>query len=270
LSPASTPPRDHPSLRPGDGRFPRARDASEQIALAIRSYIEENDLRPGDRIGTEHQVADEFGVSRPTLREALRLLAGSHLIRVSQGRGGGIFVESTPNEGMSRSVSESIATMLASKSVSLTELLDARMLLEVPLARLAAARAPEQTVRDLQAAIADAEGRPPESEEFRLADTRFHETLAHAAGNDLLVAFTRWTLEVLQPSLIEHIGTHIDGARIIEQHWAIVRAVQRGRPAAAENAMRRHLGYVADVLREVDAGTRRAGRAAARSPEGAR
>lgn len=197
-------------------------------------------------------MAEEFGVSRPTLREALRLLAGSHLIRVSQGRRGGIFVATTPNEGMSRSVSESIATMLATKSVSLTELMEARMLLEVPIARLAAAHATEQTVRDLQAAIADAEGHPPESDEFRLADARFHEVLAHTAGNDVLVAFTRWTLEVLQPSLIEHIGSRLDGARIIDQHWEIVRGVQRGRPAATENAMRRHLEYVASVLHDVD------------------
>lgn len=214
--------------------------------------MEENDLQPGDRIGTEQEMADEFGVSRPTLREALRLLAGSHLIRVSQGRGGGIFVATTPNEGMSLSVSESIATMLATKSVSLEELMEARMLLEVPVARLAAVHATDQTVRDLEAAIADAEGKPPESDEFRLADSRFHEVVAHTAGNDLLVAFTRWTLEVLQPSLIEHIGGHIDGERILAQHWAIVRGVQRRRPAATENAMRRHLEYVASVLHDVD------------------
>ena len=56
--------------RPG-GRFPRAAtDASEQIALEIRRYLERRDLQPGDRIGTEQELAAEFGVSRPTLREA--------------------------------------------------------------------------------------------------------------------------------------------------------------------------------------------------------
>jgi DNA-binding FadR family transcriptional regulator len=91
---------------PGDG-FPRTRsDASELIALEIRRYLERHELQPGDRIGTEQELAAEFGVSRPTLREGLRLLASSHLIRVGRGRSGGIFVARTPNEGMSRNVSE--------------------------------------------------------------------------------------------------------------------------------------------------------------------
>lgn len=233
-------------------RFAPARDASEQIALAIRRYLEENDLHPGDRIGTEHELADEFGVSRPTLREAIRLLSSSHLVRVSKGRGGGIFVGSTPNEGMGRNVSESIATMLASDSVSLKQLLDTRVFLEVPLAGLAAANADADTVRQLEAAIAAAEGFSPEMDSFRLADTRFHQVLANTAGNDLLLAFTGWILEVLQPSLVAHIGTRMDGGSIIEQHWTIVRAVRRGSPSAAEKAMRAHLAYVEDVLVSVD------------------
>jgi GntR family transcriptional regulator, transcriptional repressor for pyruvate dehydrogenase complex len=107
-----------------DDRFSLTRaDASEQIAYEIRRHIEREGLRPGDRIGTEQELAGEFGVSRPTLREALRLLAGSHLIRASQGRGGGIFVANTPRDGMGRNMSEAIATMLATESVSMYELL---------------------------------------------------------------------------------------------------------------------------------------------------
>src|SRR5262245_66575631 len=128
-------------------RFAQPRgDASEQIALEIRRYLVTSGLRPGDRIGTEQQLATEFGVSRPTLREALRLLSSSHLIRASRGPGGGIFVASTPNEGIGRSLSDSISTMLETQSVSLCELVDARILLEVPLAGLAARNATTETV----------------------------------------------------------------------------------------------------------------------------
>src|SRR6476469_7946832 len=90
--------------RPGGPFHPAIGGASEQIALQIRRYLEERHLRPGDRIGTEQELADEFGVSRPTLREALRLLAASQLIRVGRGRAGGIFVARTPNEGMAHNV----------------------------------------------------------------------------------------------------------------------------------------------------------------------
>jgi GntR family transcriptional regulator, transcriptional repressor for pyruvate dehydrogenase complex len=226
-----------------------AADASERIAQQIRVYLAENGLQPGDRIGTEHELAREFGVSRPTLREALRLLSGSHLIQVSQGRSGGIFVANTANEGMGRNVSDSIATMLAADSVSLHELLEARIFLEVPLAGLAAEHATDETVAQLEAAIADAEGNDPAGDAFRLADARFHEVLAIAAGNELLFAFTRWILDVLQPSLIKRIGASLDGDEIIAQHRAILRAVKRRQPAAAQRAMREHLDHLCAIVR---------------------
>jgi len=237
---------------PADGpaeRFASVRmDASEQIAREIRLHVERQGLRPGDRIGTETELAREFGVSRPTLREALRLLAGSHLIRVQQGRAGGIFVSSTASESMGRGVSDAIAGMLATRSVSLHDLLETRIYLEVPLAGLAAERATRATVEDLEAAIAAAEGHEPASEAFRLADTRFHQVIADAAGNDLMVAFTGWILEVLQPSLVAYIGPSLDAEDILDQHRRILRAIRRGQAAAAQRAMRQHIEHVRRVL----------------------
>lgn len=227
---------------------PLRRDASEQVAFEIRRYLSERDLRPGERLGTEQELAAEFGVSRPTLREGLRLLASSHLIRATQGPGGGIFVASTQSEGMRRNVSESIAVMLETDDVSLIELVEARISLEVPLAGLAAQHATETTAEDLLAAIAEAEGNDPASEVFRIADTRFHRVIATAARNELLRAFTSWTLDVLQPSLIDTIGASIDGDAILEQHRVIQRAIRLRQPAAAQRAMRRHLDYLHELV----------------------
>jgi GntR family transcriptional regulator, transcriptional repressor for pyruvate dehydrogenase complex len=238
----------HAQELPGE-RFPRARtDASEQIALEIRRYLERRDLQPGDRIGTEQELAAEFGVSRPTLREGLRLLASSHLIRVGRGRSGGIFVARTPNEGMSRNVSESIATMLAAESVSLSELIDARLFLEVPLAGLAARHAGPDTADRLQEAIDAATGHQPGTEPFNAADGSFHRILAEAAGNPPLRAFTDWILEVLQPNLIVHISGRVDGETILRQHQDIQRAVRRRQAAAAERAMAAHIEYLKNLL----------------------
>jgi GntR family transcriptional regulator, transcriptional repressor for pyruvate dehydrogenase complex len=241
-----------PSSDPPGGRFRRSRSASEQVAFEIRRYLSTRDLRPGERIGTEQELAAEFGVSRPTLREGLRLLASSHLIRASQGPGGGIFVESTQNEGMRRNVSESIAAMLETDEVSLSELVEARISLEVPLAGLAAQNATETTALDLLEAIGEAEGNHPASEAFRLADARFHRVIASAARNELLRAFTSWTLDVLQPSLIDTIGASIDGEAILRQHREIQRAIRLHRPAAAQRAMRRHLDYLRELVDSLD------------------
>ncbi|HEY4621344.1 MAG TPA: GntR family transcriptional regulator, partial [Gaiellaceae bacterium] len=146
---ATSPPRRRRFAQPSG-------NSSDQIAKEIRHYIVRQGLRPDDRLGTESELANEFGVSRPTLREALRLLASSHLIRASRGPGGGVFVASTPNEGIGRNLSDSIATMLETDSVSMPELVEARIHLEVPLAGLAAENATAETVAELEAAIAEA------------------------------------------------------------------------------------------------------------------
>jgi DNA-binding FadR family transcriptional regulator len=230
-----------------------ASGASEEIAALIRRWLEEQRLQPGERIGTEQEMADEFGVSRPTLREALRLLSASHLIRVGRGRTGGIFVASTPSEGMSRNVSESIALMLAAQSISMEELVDARLSLEVPIAGRAAVNADDDVAARLEAAIEAAVGHQPGTPPFNAADTRFHQILAEAAGNDLLRALTAWILEVLQPTLVAHISVAVDADAIIAQHRAILRAVRRNQRSAAEKAMQAHIEYLAGILRVIDA-----------------
>jgi GntR family transcriptional regulator, transcriptional repressor for pyruvate dehydrogenase complex len=236
-----------------DDRFSLTRaDASEQIAYEIRRHIEREGLRPGDRIGTEQELAGEFGVSRPTLREALRLLAGSHLIRASQGRGGGIFVANTPRDGMGRNMSEAIATMLATESVSMYELLEARIVLEVPIAGLAAENASEESIAELEAAIAAAEGKRSGTDDFNTADSRFHRALAVAAGNDVLIAFTRWINEVLLPSLIVYIGEALEEEDILTQHRNILKAIRKGQSQAAERAMREHLDHLTRTVRALD------------------
>src|SRR3954468_6111143 len=231
---------------------PASVDASHQIALEIRRYLEREGLQPGDRIGTEQELAAEFGVSRPTLREGLRLLASSHLIRVGRGRAGGIFVARTPNEGMSRNVSESIAMMLATESVSLHQLLDARLFPEVRLAGRAARTAGADAAARLQEAINDAEENAPGTEPFNSADARFHRILAEAAGNPLLQAFTGWILEILQPNLVTHISGAVKGEDIMRQHREIQRAVRRRQPAAAERGSHAHIEYLQTVLRSLE------------------
>jgi GntR family transcriptional repressor for pyruvate dehydrogenase complex len=244
---------------PRPTRFSQPRGtSSEQIAFEIRRYIAQHDLRPDDRLGTESELATEFGVSRPTLREALRLLASTHLIRASRGPGGGVFVASTQNEGIGRNLSESIATMLETESISLVELVEARIQLEVPLAGLAAANATDETVAELEAAIEEGRNHRQRqaSDEFRLADARFHREIARTAGNELLGAFTGWTLDVLQPLLVARVGPTVDGNAILRQHRSVLHAIRRGQPAAAQRAMRRHLEYILERTIEVEGAER--------------
>ena len=228
------------------------RAASEQVAVEIQHYIQQEGLGPGDFLGREEDLAAEFGVSRPTLREALRLLASGNLIRATKGPGGGIFVARTAEEGMSRSLSDAIAMMLETGTVTLDELLEARLLLEVPLAGLAAYQPEAETVKRLRESVQrEAAAGPNDTDTFAAADMEIHRTLAAGAGNRMIQALTDWIFEVLQPSLIEELQPAIVQSAILEHHQALLAAVERGDPIRAERVMKDHLLYLQDVLRMV-------------------
>jgi GntR family transcriptional repressor for pyruvate dehydrogenase complex len=230
------------------------RSAPEEVADAIRAWMFGRGLQPGDRLGREEDLAQRFGVSRPTLREALRLLSSAHLIRATKGPGGGIFVAATPEQGIGRSVTDSVASMLSADSIDLDELIETRMLLEVPLAGLAAQRASEDDVAALRAVL-EAAGDSAQGDAFRGFDARLHGLIAEIADNRLARAFTQWIGQVLQPPLHVLIEPAVVDAVVVEQHRDIVRAIERGDPPAAERAMREHLVYLHDLVGAV----RRAG-----------
>ena len=226
----------------------RIRGASEQVATALQHRIQSAGLGPGDFLGREEDLAAEFGVSRPTLREALKLLASGNLIRANKGPGGGIFVAHTADQGVRRSLSDSVDMMLETGAVSLEELLDARTLLEVPLAGLAALQAGEATLERLRAALAEERAADGDIDAIHEADTAFHREIAAAAGNRMAQALTGWVFEVLQPRLMDALRDAVVPSAVLDQHLALLKAIEKGDRPRAERAMREHLLYLRDVL----------------------
>jgi DNA-binding FadR family transcriptional regulator len=211
-------------------------------------------LAPGDRLGREEDLARRFGVSRPTLREALRLLSSAHLIRASKGPGGGIFVAATTEEGIARSVSEGVASMLAADAIDLDELLETRMLVEIPLAGLAAQRATADEVARIRDLVERAEAAAGDGDHLRdlELDRELHRAITQAAGNRLAGAFMAWVMDVLQPSLQQRLQPAVVETALQEQHRDILRGIERGDATAAERATREHLLYLRDLLSVID------------------
>jgi len=226
---------------------PRVEAVSQQLQQAIA----DRELRPGDRIGTEAELATSLGVSRPAMREAVRLLVGANLVRAARGPGGGVFVAHTPDGSLARTISEAIAAMLATEATTIAELTEVRLLLEVPLAGLAARRASEEQIAELRDAIAAAAAVPGDDGVQRDSDIRFHRTIAAAAGNRVASALAGWSADVLQPRLKDLIAPAIVEAVAREQHSEILRAIEARNPALAERAMRLHLQYLDDLLETV-------------------
>ena len=229
-----------------------APSSSQAVAEQIRRFVLDARLQPGDRLGREADLAREFRVSRPTLREALRLLSSEHLVRASKGPGGGIFVAATPEQGIGLSVSAAVAKMLDAQSIGLDELLEARMLLEIPLAGLAAARAGEHDLDELRALLGQLDEAGSDPQRIRELDARLHHMIARIAGNRLAGAFTGWIVEVFQPRLAVVIEPAVVDSVIVAQHRELVLALVQREPAAAERAMREHLVYVRDLLSVIE------------------
>jgi DNA-binding FadR family transcriptional regulator len=200
-------------------------------------------------------LAREFGVSRPTLREALRLLSSEHLVRASKGPGGGIFVAATPEQGIGLSVSAAVAKMLDANSIELDELLETRMLLEVPLAGLAAERASEADVVVLRALIEEINSAANDHARTIEADARVHHLVAQVADNRLAGALSGWIVDVLQPRLATVIEQAVVVSVIADQDRDLLEAIVRADAMAAERAMREHLVYLQDVVHTVQQGS---------------
>jgi DNA-binding FadR family transcriptional regulator len=156
-------------------------------------------------------------------------------------------VAATPEQGIGMSVSESVASMLESQSIDVNELIETRILLEVPLAGLAAQRANETDVQALENVLQELE-RSMDDPEFGVADAQVHRLVADIAGNRLAAAFTDWIVDVLQPRLREMIAPAVVESVVAEQHRDLIQAIRRGDPTAAERAMREHLVYLSDLV----------------------
>jgi DNA-binding FadR family transcriptional regulator len=215
----------------------------EQLASRLRGQILAGELTPGSRLPNENDLAVTHGVSRSTVREALRLLAAQSLIRTTKGARGGSFV-TTPTAGrILDSLHSSIELLTSTRDVTLDELLEARELLEVPAAGLAARRRRKTDLDRLQATVPDQPLQLPAAEQFIL-NRDFHACVIDTCGNTLLSIAAQPVFRVLQT----HLARSSLGASwhrsINVQHRDILEAIRSGNQAHASRLMGEHLVYL--------------------------
>lgn len=239
----------------------RVRKAYEQVADQLRELIVQGELRPGDRLPVESALARDFGVSRATVREALRLLAAQSLVRTEKGATGGSYVTLPTAATISSLVHLNVGLLAETRSVTLEELLEARELVEVPAARLAAARRSGEDLDRLRGTVPADSKRLSTTEEFT-HNAEFHSCLLAASRNTLLVVSAQPIFSVLQTHLARSaLGQRFHRA-IHEHHHRILAAVDAcdGDRAAAE--MHDHLAFLRPYYEK--AWKRAAGRTRAR------
>jgi DNA-binding FadR family transcriptional regulator len=236
----------------------RVRKGYEQAADQLRDLIVSGRLRPGGRLPSESALARELGVSRATVREALRLLAAQGLIRTAKGSGGGSFVTLPTVDHISESLSSNITLLADARDLTLDELIEARELLEVPAARLAARRRADGDVERLRATIP--RDRPQLDTQAEFVHNRdFHATVIECCANRLLQIAAQPVFSALQTSLSRSMLPRVFHRSIHAHHALIAEAIEAADEDAAEREMRDHLAFLVPYYERAWRATRRGG-----------
>lgn len=225
--------------------------AYRAIADSIRNDILARRLVPGDRLPVETDLAGRFGVSRSTVREALRELASQSLVETIRGATGGTFVVVPSAESLARSLSVGIELLAGSTDLTVAQMLEARELLEVPASRLAASRADTTQLATIEAYL---ESRRHEEEAGAelVANWGFHTLVVRAANNPLLELMAEPIFHVLQTRFAAIRASAGFRKRVEDDHRVIGEAIVGHDEAGAAEAMLAHLEYLRPSYKEFD------------------
>ena len=244
-------------LRPRDRLY-------QEIVDQIQAQVQTGKLNPGDRLPPERELAEQFGVSRTAVREAIKSLAEKGLVTVEVGRG--TFVRAMTSDN----VVEAMALLLGDERGNLAALQVARELLEIPIARLAATNRSDEHVAQLSALLRDMEITQRDPQRFIGADTDFHIELARATGNPVLEVLSQTIVALMRKQRILLTDFEQEIPAALNSHRAILKAVTARNSKAAGAAMQDHLEHVSAVIRRPLAKKKRAVTAKRVAPRAAR
>lgn len=207
---------------------------SHEVADHIVMLIQEGQLKSGDQLPSEQELTQLFGLSRPTIREAIRSLVSRNVLNVVHGRG--TFVADNP--GIS---SDPLGLDFLSKDTLYESLIEARLAIEPGVARLAAEKAEKDDLVRIETHLLDMEHTVHEHKVSMSIELEFHRSIAAASKNDLIMRIIPIIMDSIIRTYRDAQRTSQDHAVALEEHRAVFDAIDRRDPAAAEEAMRTHL-----------------------------
>ena len=227
------------------------REKPQQIADELRGLIVAGELTEGDSLGHEPDLVERFGVSRPSLREALRILEAEGLVTVVRGVRGGVVVHE-PDERMT---ARTAALVLQARNVALADVFEARSLLEPISAKaIASMRGRRSAIRELRQLIGEEQAAIEDPERFGVANAAFHERLVALAGNQTISIVTEMLNEIVARAVTavsqadDVVGSVAIRRRGIRSQERLLDLLEAGDGAAAEEHWRAHMQVVGRVL----------------------
>ncbi|MFB1036497.1 MAG: FCD domain-containing protein [Sinobacterium sp.] len=228
----------------------QSRKLSDDIMEQLESMILDGRLLAGQKLLSERTLAEQFAVSRPSVREAIQKLENKKLVERKQG--GGTFVKPRLNE----LITEPLLQLLSDKPEMQFDLLEFRHALEGMAAYYAALRGQPEDYQALENALDALPDDSTDKSQQAIALVNFYLTMANAAHNMVLQHVMRSLQSMLQDNIqrnLEVVGKHADAAQNINrQRRNIVEAILAGDPEQARKASNEHLAYIEDTLLNIN------------------
>jgi GntR family transcriptional repressor for pyruvate dehydrogenase complex len=211
----------------------------EQIVQQVEDSILRGQLKPGDQLPAERDLAQHFGVSRTAVREAVKTLSEKGLVEAYSGRG--TFV----TDGTSQAIRQSLDLMFRiNKQGGLAHLIELRQLVEPEIAALAASRIDESLLSTMREAVATMDRSLQDRDAFVEADLDFHLALAEAVGNPLILSLLDSIVGLLREQRILIFKVEGGPQRGQAHHRRILSMIEKRDPEKSREAMRAHLKQV--------------------------
>ncbi len=226
------------------------RTAAGQVVDQLRTAIIDGHLRAGDRLPSEQQMAQDFGVSRGTVREAIRTLAADNLVTSTRGAAGGTFV-TTPQAGeLAERIGEQLGLWFRAGNISLAEVQHARHVLERECVALAALNRTEEDLSAMRRPIETS--RDPELGEdaWLTTDVEFHTAVSRSAKNSIL-EFAMTAVHLVRPRTNRLLLKELERDCVADQHWAMYEGIRDRDVEAATAAFEQHFAYLQEMQQRV-------------------
>ncbi len=214
---------------------------SEQVAGQIEKRILDGELRSGDRLPPERDLAEQFQVSRTAVREAMKMLAQKGLVDMRPGRG--TIIIDGAHKAMQHSIDLVMKLKLGEVGGS-DKLVEVREILEVEIAGRAAARATDKEIAVMREAVKIMDESLDDADAFIAADNDFHAALAQATQNTLILILVNSIVHLLSEQRKQIFDTGEGPRRGQFHHKRILESIVKHDPEAARAAMRAHLQQV--------------------------
>jgi DNA-binding FadR family transcriptional regulator len=216
----------------------------QQVANNIQQWIFSGGMKPGDQLPSERELCEKFGVSRTVIREAMKSLSARGFIVIEAGRG--VFVKQVTIEDLTNSLNQ----FLHFSDTELSDLLDVRELLESRIVEMAALRATEEDLAQMEKAL-EALNEEEDINSYLEGDLAFHSALAMATHSDIYVGLINSIVAFLFDVRLQ--GFIVGGTkRGRVDHWEIYKAVKSKNPEIAKEAMLGHLDHVREDMEKAD------------------